>query len=61
VEIARLIAARQSNKAIAKELGISPRTVGTHLTTVFRKLAIGTRGELVDLVRDGLLEGGATS
>jgi DNA-binding CsgD family transcriptional regulator len=60
VEIARLIAARQSNKAIAKELGISPRTVGTHLTTVFRKLAIGTRGELVDLVRDGLLEGGAT-
>jgi DNA-binding CsgD family transcriptional regulator len=52
-EIARLISDRQSNKAIAKKLAISPRTVGTHLTTIFRKLAIGTRGELADLVRDG--------
>lgn len=51
-EIASLVANRKSNKAIARELGISPRTVTTHLSNIYRKLEIGSRGELVDLVRE---------
>jgi len=54
-EIARLFADRKSNKAIAKHLGISPRTVSTHLSNLYRKLEIGSRGELVDLVREARL------
>jgi DNA-binding CsgD family transcriptional regulator len=49
VEIIRLIAGRRSNKAIAQALGISPRTVTTHLSNIFQKLEIGSRGELADL------------
>jgi DNA-binding CsgD family transcriptional regulator len=57
-EIARLVAARKSNKAIARTLDISPRTVGTHLTNIFRKLEIDSRTVLGDRVRGGLLEEG---
>jgi DNA-binding CsgD family transcriptional regulator len=46
LEIARMVVGRQSNKSIAKALAISPRTVGTHLTNIFRKLGVETRGEL---------------
>jgi DNA-binding CsgD family transcriptional regulator/tetratricopeptide (TPR) repeat protein len=52
-EIARLLAARSSSKAIARTLGISARTVTTHLSNIFRKLGIRSRGELIDLVRRG--------
>jgi len=56
VEITRLIGERRSNKAIGKVLGISPRTVGTHLSSIFRKLEVDSRSRLGDLVREGLLE-----
>ena len=60
LEIARLVARRKSNKAIAKELGISPRTVSTHLSNTFQKLEIGSRGELSDYAREhNLLSGEA--
>ena len=52
LEIARLVAQRNSNKAIAKALGISPRTVSTHLSNAFQKLEITSRGELADYARD---------
>jgi len=52
VEISRLVAERKSNKAIARALDLSPRTVGTHLSNIYKKLDIGTRGELADYVRD---------
>ncbi len=52
LEIARLVAQRKSNKAIAKALGISPRTVSTHLSNAFQKLEIASRGELADYARD---------
>ena len=46
-----------TNKAIGKELGISPRTVSTHLSNIFQKLELGSRAELGDKIRDeGLLE-----
>ena len=50
-EIARLVAARKSNKEIGRALGISPRTVSTHLSNVFAKLGVSSRGELTDRVR----------
>ena len=58
LEIARLVARRKSNKAIAKELGISPRTVSTHLSNTFQKLEIGSRGELADYAREHRLLSG---
>jgi DNA-binding CsgD family transcriptional regulator len=58
VEIVRLVAARKSNKEIGTALGISPRTVSTHLSNIFGKLSVGSRGELTDFVRQsGLPEG----
>lgn len=51
IEIARMVADRKSNKAIGKALDISPRTVSTHLSNIFRKLEVGSRGELADYVR----------
>jgi DNA-binding NarL/FixJ family response regulator len=54
-EIARLVALRKSNKAIGQALGISPRTVSTHLSAVFRKLDVSTRAELADYIRSNPL------
>ena len=57
VAIARLVAARKSNKEIGAALDISPRTVSTHLTNIFTKLHVASRGELTDLVRrEGIAE-----
>lgn len=51
-EVARLVAARKSNKAIGKALGISPRTASTHLSNIFQKLDVSSRGELADVIRE---------
>jgi DNA-binding CsgD family transcriptional regulator len=48
VQIVRLVADRKPNKAIARALGISPRTVGTHLSNIFGKLGVSSRHELAD-------------
>jgi DNA-binding CsgD family transcriptional regulator/tetratricopeptide (TPR) repeat protein len=57
VEIARMVASRKSNKEIGGALQISARTVSTHLSNIFLKLSVGSRGELADFVRqNGLLE-----
>jgi DNA-binding CsgD family transcriptional regulator len=55
-EIARLVAARKSNKEIGAALDISSRTVSTHLSNIFVKLGVGSRGELTDYVRAGRLD-----
>ncbi|HSJ23412.1 MAG TPA: AAA family ATPase [Longimicrobiales bacterium] len=55
-EIARLVALRHSNKAIARALDISVRTVSTHLSNIFRKLGVSNRAELADHVRAGGLD-----
>jgi DNA-binding NarL/FixJ family response regulator len=42
---------------VGRELGISDRTVSTHLSTIFKKLGVKDRTQLGDLIRDkGLLE-----
>ena len=57
IEIARMVATRKSNKEIGGVLKISARTVSTHLSNIFLKLSVGSRGELADFVRqNGLLE-----
>jgi DNA-binding CsgD family transcriptional regulator len=56
VDVARLAAAHKSNKEIASLLGISPRTVSTHLSSIFVKLEVDSRGELADVARrEGLV------
>jgi tetratricopeptide (TPR) repeat protein len=52
LEVARLVAKRRSNKAIGKELDMSARTASTHLSNIYQKLGIRSRGELADLVRE---------
>lgn len=54
-DIARLVAERKSNKEIAVALGISARTVTTHVANIFSKLGVNSRGELADRMREGLL------
>ncbi len=57
VEVARLVARRMSNKAIAKQFGMATRTASTHLSNIYQKLEVRSRGELADLVREkGLLD-----
>ncbi len=50
-EIAELVARRKSNKEIATALQISARTVSTHLSNIFLKLELQSRGELTDYIR----------
>ena len=46
LETARLLVRGLPDKAIAAELGISPRTVGNHVSSIFRKSGVGSRFEL---------------
>lgn len=56
-EVVRLVALGLSNKAIALELGISPRTVEGHLNHVFDKVGASSRSALVRLAMvNGLIE-----
>jgi DNA-binding CsgD family transcriptional regulator len=48
LRVARLAAAGASNPEIAQALFITTQTVKGHLSNVYRKLAIGARGELAD-------------
>ena len=47
IQVVRMVARGMSNKAIAHELGISPRTVEGHLNHVFDKVGVESRTALV--------------
>ncbi len=55
LEIARAVARRLTNKEIGVALDISARTVSTHLSNIFGKLGVDSRGALVDVLRDNPL------
>jgi DNA-binding NarL/FixJ family response regulator len=42
-EVLRLVAAGKSNKTIAEELALSPKTIDRHLSNMFRKIGVGSR------------------
>ena len=52
-QIAELAAAGRTTRQIAATLFLSPKTVEGHLTSVFRKLGIGSRSELSARLADG--------
>jgi DNA-binding NarL/FixJ family response regulator len=41
----RLVAAGRSNRDIAAELFISPKTASVHVSNILGKLGVGSRGE----------------
>lgn len=51
VEILDRLAAGESNKEIARRLGISPNTVKTHVARVYEKLAVQRRVQAVEKAR----------
>ncbi|MCI0636226.1 MAG: helix-turn-helix transcriptional regulator [Actinobacteria bacterium] len=51
LRVAELAAAGRSNKEIAQSLFVTLRTVETHLTEVYRRLAIGSREQLAAALR----------
>ena len=44
VEVLDRLVRGRSNKQIAHDLGISPRTVGTHVEHIYVKFGVSTRG-----------------
>jgi HD-GYP domain-containing protein (c-di-GMP phosphodiesterase class II) len=56
LEVLRLIARGRSNRQVATELVISPRTVGTHVEHIYRKAGVSTRaGAALFAMEHGLL------
>lgn len=51
-EVLALIAAGVGNTTIAASLGLSPSTVGNHITSIFAKLHVTTRAEAIVLAKD---------
>lgn len=49
LQVVRLAAAGLTNKEIAAQMYLSPRTIGHHLSNVFPKLGVGRRTELAAL------------
>ena len=47
VDVLRLLVAGASNREIAEQLFVSPRTVQTHLTNIFGKLGVATRASAI--------------
>jgi DNA-binding NarL/FixJ family response regulator len=55
MEVLRLVAAGQTNRAIAAELVLSERTVAHHVDSIFGKLGVFSRAAATALaLREGL-------
>jgi DNA-binding CsgD family transcriptional regulator len=46
-EVLRLVAAGMTSSQVAKELFLSPRTVSTHLTSIYRKIGVSSRAAAI--------------
>ena len=53
LHILQLVAEGQSNKEIARGLGIAPETVKTHVSKVFGKLGASNRAQAAAMVANG--------
>lgn len=51
-EVAKLFAAGQTNKEIAKSLLLSPATVRNHLTAAYTKLGVNNKVALLEMLRE---------
>ncbi|OYW44086.1 MAG: helix-turn-helix transcriptional regulator [Sphingomonadales bacterium 12-68-11] len=51
IEVIERLAAGESNKEIARRLGISPNTVKTHVTRVYEKLGVQRRVQAIEKAR----------
>jgi DNA-binding NarL/FixJ family response regulator len=61
-DVVRLAVRGLANKQIARQLGISPRTVEGHLNHIFEKVQAGSRTELVHYaLRHGLFAAGSNA
>ncbi len=60
VRVARAVAGGATNKEVAAQLYLSPKTIDFHLGRVYRKLGIHSRTELATKVAKGDLENGST-
>jgi DNA-binding NarL/FixJ family response regulator len=57
VEVLRALATDATNEAIARSLGISPRTLRNHISSTYRKLRVYDRAQAVIVaIREGLVE-----
>jgi len=56
VRVARAVARGGTNREVAAELFLSPKTIDFHLGRVYRKLDIHSRAELATLVAEGRLD-----
>jgi DNA-binding CsgD family transcriptional regulator len=54
VRIAHAVASGATNKEVAAELFLSPKTIEFHLSSIYRKLGIRSRTELAGLVAEGV-------
>ncbi|TNM69093.1 response regulator transcription factor [Streptomyces sp. NP160] len=52
LQVLDAIAAGHSNTAIASGLGLAPKTVGNHISSVFAKLRVASRAEAIVLARE---------
>lgn len=52
-DVVRLAAEGATNRVIAEQLYVSPRTVETHLGSIYRKLGVANRRELIHWVSKG--------
>jgi DNA-binding CsgD family transcriptional regulator len=50
-EILALLASGQSNKELARSLGISPNTIKTHVARVYEKLEVANRIQAIEKAR----------
>ena len=49
LKVAQLVSSGLSNKDVAAQIWVSPRTVAFHLRNVFAKTGVSSRGELAQL------------
>ena len=57
LDVLHALAEGKSNKEIARTLWLAPQTVKFHLTSIYRKLEVGSRTQAVNWAyRNGLVE-----